>query len=133
MPLYEYECKKCHHRFEKIQKFSDKMVKKCPECGGVVEQMISAPAVQFKGSGFYVTDYPKKSSSQVSSSRESGSSDKDKKESKSEGSSKDGSSSGSSGEGSAKVTSSKDSSSGDSSSKENSSKGNSSKKPDKNK
>ena len=63
MPLYEYECKKCGHRFEKIQKFSDKMVKKCPECGGQVEQMISAPAVQFKGSGWYVTDYPKKDSS----------------------------------------------------------------------
>ena len=63
MPLYEYECKKCGHRFEKIQKFSDKMVKKCPECGGQVEQMISAPAVQFKGSGWYVTDYAKKSSS----------------------------------------------------------------------
>jgi putative FmdB family regulatory protein len=62
MPLYEYQCKKCGHRFEKIQKFSDKMVKKCPDCGGPVEQMISAPAVQFKGSGWYVTDYPKKSS-----------------------------------------------------------------------
>src|ERR1700726_2866627 len=62
MPLYEYECKKCHHRFEKIQKFSDRMVKKCPDCGGPVEQMISAPAVQFKGSGWYVTDYAKKSS-----------------------------------------------------------------------
>ncbi len=62
MPLYEYECKKCGHRFEKIQKFSDSMVKKCPQCGGKVEQMISAPAVQFKGSGWYVNDYPKKSS-----------------------------------------------------------------------
>jgi len=61
MPLYEYQCKKCGHRFEKIQKFSDKPVKKCPECGGPVEQTISAPAVQFKGSGWYVTDYAKKS------------------------------------------------------------------------
>jgi putative FmdB family regulatory protein len=61
MPLYEYQCEKCGHRFEKIQKFSDKMVKKCPECGGKVEQMISAPAVQFKGSGWYVTDYANKS------------------------------------------------------------------------
>jgi len=61
MPLYEYQCKKCGHRFEKIQKFSDKMVKKCPECGGPVEQTISAPAVQFKGSGWYVTDYARKS------------------------------------------------------------------------
>jgi len=84
MPLYEYECKKCHHRFEKIQKFSDKMVKKCPQCGGPVEQMISAPAVQFKGSGWYVTDYAKKSSSQGSTGGgESGSKDgKDKKDDK---------------------------------------------------
>jgi putative FmdB family regulatory protein len=61
MPLYEYECKKCHHRFERIQKFSDPHVKKCPECGGPIEQVISAPAVQFKGSGWYVTDYARKS------------------------------------------------------------------------
>src|SRR5690242_13658077 len=61
MPLYEYECRKCHHRFERIQKFSDPHVKKCPDCGGPVEQVISAPAVQFKGSGWYVTDYAKKS------------------------------------------------------------------------
>src|SRR5437773_10244161 len=61
MPLYEYECKKCGHRFEKIQKFSDPMLKKCPECGGKIEQMISAPAIQFKGSGWYVNDYAKKS------------------------------------------------------------------------
>src|SRR5262250_1148496 len=68
MPLYEYQCKKCHHRFEKIQKFSDKPVKKCPECGGPVEQLLSAPAVQFKGSGWYVTDYAKKSSASSSDS-----------------------------------------------------------------
>ena len=96
MPLYEYECKKCGHRFEKIQKFSDRMVKKCPECGGVVEQMISAPAVQFKGSGWYVNDYPKKSggssgSSDSKESKESKKEDKSKGESSSkESSSKDG-------------------------------------------
>ena len=67
MPLYEYQCKKCGHRFEKIQKFSDRPVKKCPQCGGPVEQMISAPAVQFKGSGWYVTDYAKKSNAPASS------------------------------------------------------------------
>lgn len=61
MPLYEYECKKCKHRFERIQKFSDPHIKKCPKCGGALEQVISAPAVQFKGSGWYVTDYAKKS------------------------------------------------------------------------
>ena len=108
MPLYEYECKKCGHRFEKIQKFSDRMVKKCPECGGQVEQMISAPAVQFKGSGWYVTDYAKKSSSpgstssgdsssgdsssRDSSSKDSSSKDKKEEKGKSDGSSKDSSS-----------------------------------------
>jgi putative FmdB family regulatory protein len=68
MPLYEYECKKCHHRFERIVKFSDRPMKKCPDCGGPVEQTITAPSVQFKGSGWYVTDYPKKSSATASSS-----------------------------------------------------------------
>ncbi|HEY8669381.1 MAG TPA: zinc ribbon domain-containing protein, partial [Terriglobales bacterium] len=68
MPLYEYLCNKCGHRFERIQRFSDPMVKKCPECGGKVEQVISAPAVQFKGSGWYVTDYAKKPASGESSS-----------------------------------------------------------------
>jgi putative FmdB family regulatory protein len=63
MPLYEYQCKKCGHRFERIQKFSDPPVKRCPECGGKVEQLLSAPAVQFKGSGWYVTDYAKKAGS----------------------------------------------------------------------
>ena len=69
MPLYEYQCKKCKHRFEKIQKFSDRPVKKCPECGGPVEQLISPPAVQFKGSGWYVTDYARKGSSGDSASK----------------------------------------------------------------
>jgi putative FmdB family regulatory protein len=68
MPLYEYECKKCHHRFERIQKFSDPHIKKCPDCGGPVEQVVSAPAVQFKGSGWYVTDYAKGASSGSASS-----------------------------------------------------------------
>jgi putative FmdB family regulatory protein len=70
MPLYEYQCQKCGHRFERIQRFSDPMVKKCPDCGGKVEQMISAPAVQFKGSGWYVTDYAKRPSSGSSSKAE---------------------------------------------------------------
>ncbi len=82
MPLYEYECTKCGHRFEKIQKFSDPHVKKCPECGGKIEQVISAPAVQFKGSGWYVTDYAKKSgsvgASEGESAAKSSSKDKDK-------------------------------------------------------
>jgi putative FmdB family regulatory protein len=82
MPLYEYQCKKCGHRFEKIQKFSDPPVKKCPECGGQVEQTISAPAVQFKGSGWYVTDYAKKSHTSASSDGGSKDKDKDSKDSK---------------------------------------------------
>jgi|ERR1700716_1223672 putative FmdB family regulatory protein len=126
MPLYEYECKKCHHRFEKIQKFSDRMVKKCPDCGGPVEQMISAPAVQFKGSGWYVTDYPKKSSSGSSSdgdsSKDSGKDSKREDKSKSDSSSK---------EGSSRESSSKEGSSRESSSKESSSKESSSKKAEK--
>ena len=80
MPLYEYQCKKCKHRFEKIQKFSDPLVKKCPECGGPVEQLLSAPAVQFKGSGWYVTDYAgKKTGSEPSSSEKSEKSEKAEK------------------------------------------------------
>jgi putative FmdB family regulatory protein len=96
MPLYEYQCKKCHHRFERIQKFSDPHVKKCPDCGGPVEQVLSAPAVQFKGSGWYVTDYAKKSSSGTSGGSSNGDSAKsesrekkeEKKESKAETSGK---------------------------------------------
>ena len=61
MPLYEYQCKKCHSLTERIQKFSDPPLDTCPHCGGEVEQLLSAPAVQFKGSGWYVTDYARKS------------------------------------------------------------------------
>jgi putative FmdB family regulatory protein len=61
VPLYEYQCKKCKHKFEKIQKFSDRPIRKCPECGSPVEKIQHAPAVQFKGTGWYVTDYGGKS------------------------------------------------------------------------
>jgi putative FmdB family regulatory protein len=61
LPLYEYQCTKCNHRFERIRKFSDPPLTTCPECSGTVEQMMSAPAVLFKGSGWYVTDYARKS------------------------------------------------------------------------
>jgi putative FmdB family regulatory protein len=60
VPLYEYQCTQCNHVFEKIQKFSDAPVTECPKCGGKVEQLLSAPAIQFKGAGWYVTDYAKK-------------------------------------------------------------------------
>ena len=61
MPLYEYECEACGNRFEKIQKFSDPLVDTCPKCGsGPVHKLLSSPAIQFKGSGWYITDYGKK-------------------------------------------------------------------------
>ena len=60
MPLYEYECESCANRFERIQKFSDPLVDTCPTCGGVVRKLLSSPAIQFKGSGWYITDYAKK-------------------------------------------------------------------------
>lgn len=84
MPLYEYECQKCGHRFEKIQKFSDKPITKCPQCGGKVEQLISPPAVQFKGSGWYVTDYARKGSAPGSSAEGDSGSKETKKEKKDE-------------------------------------------------
>jgi putative FmdB family regulatory protein len=59
MPLYEYECTACGHQFEVIRKFSDPPEDKCPKCGGPVHKLQSAPAFQFKGSGWYVTDYGK--------------------------------------------------------------------------
>jgi len=60
MPLYEYQCDACGHRFEVIQKFSDPLVDTCPKCGSPVRKLMSSPAIQFKGSGFYITDYAKK-------------------------------------------------------------------------
>ena len=59
MPLYEYECESCGSRFERIQKFSDPLATVCPKCGGRVRKLLSSPAIQFKGSGFYITDYAK--------------------------------------------------------------------------
>ena len=60
MPLYEYQCVKCGKRTEKIESVSGPHLKKCPHCGGKVERMLTAPAIQFKGSGWYVTDYAAK-------------------------------------------------------------------------
>ena len=57
MPLYEYECQKCGKRLEAIQKLNEETLKICPHCGGDLKKLISAPAIQFKGSGFYITDY----------------------------------------------------------------------------
>ena len=62
MPLYEYQCEKCAHRFEVIQKFSDAPIDVCPKCGGPVVKLLSSPAIQFKGSGWYITDYARQGS-----------------------------------------------------------------------
>jgi putative FmdB family regulatory protein len=78
MPLYEYQCESCQHRFEVIQKFSDAHVDTCPKCAGAVKRLLSSPAIQFKGSGWYITDYArsgKSDSANVASGKnESGSS-----------------------------------------------------------
>lgn len=73
MPLYEYKCE-AGHRFEKIVKFSDPPLQACPECGAKVEKLLSSPAIQFKGSGWYITDYAKKSSPDGASGKSSASS-----------------------------------------------------------
>lgn len=78
MPLYEYECVKCGKRTEKIESVSGPHLKKCPKCGGKVERAVSAPAIQFKGTGWYVTDYAGKSPAKDTASSEK--SDGDKKE-----------------------------------------------------
>jgi putative FmdB family regulatory protein len=63
LPLYEYQCEKCSSRIEKIQKFSDPPLATCEKCGGDLARLLSAPAFQFKGTGWYVTDYARKSAS----------------------------------------------------------------------
>jgi len=79
LPLYEYACTKCGKHIEKIQKFSDAPLTECEKCGGKLERLVSSPAIQFKGSGWYVTDYARKSSTlPASSSSESSNGDKGK-------------------------------------------------------
>ena len=85
MPLYEYQCKKCKHKFEKIQKFSDPPIRKCPECGGPAEKLLHAPAVQFKGTGWYVTDYGGKDKSEKSKTESSSGSEKKESTAKEDG------------------------------------------------
>jgi putative FmdB family regulatory protein len=82
MPLYEYQCDACGHRFERIQKFSDAPVETCPKCGGAVHKLISSPAIQFKGTGWYVTDYARSGSSGGKGSSASGGAAAEKTESK---------------------------------------------------
>jgi putative FmdB family regulatory protein len=82
MPIYEYRCDSCGKKFEAIQKFADEPLTVHPECGGgPVERLISAPALQFKGSGWYVNDYPKGSSGKSSETKSETKSDKAKSES----------------------------------------------------
>jgi len=88
VPLYEYVCKKCGKRSERIEKMDGPRMKKCPKCGGSVEQVLSAPAIQFKGSGWYVTDYAGKSGKtepvKTDSAESAKAETKEKKETKSE-------------------------------------------------
>jgi putative FmdB family regulatory protein len=67
MPIYEYQCRRCHQTFEVRQKFSDAPLAVHPDCGGEVERLLSPPALQFKGSGWYVTDYGRNGGSAASS------------------------------------------------------------------
>jgi putative FmdB family regulatory protein len=60
LPLYEYRCTQCGHRFDKIQKFKDQPETACPKCGGVLERPLTAPGLHFKGAGWYVNDYAAK-------------------------------------------------------------------------
>jgi putative FmdB family regulatory protein len=80
MPIYEYECAKCGKTIEVIQKFSDKELKKHEKCGGSLTKLISASAFQFKGTGWYVTDYARKGQSESAESSKTDSSKKDSKE-----------------------------------------------------
>jgi putative FmdB family regulatory protein len=76
MPLYEYQCDDCRRRFEVIQRFSDAPVETCSSCGGHVHRLLSAAAIQFKGSGWYITDYAKKGISESSKPADTSSAEK---------------------------------------------------------
>jgi putative FmdB family regulatory protein len=86
MPLYEYQCDACAHRFEVIQKFSDAPIDVCPKCGGAVKKLLSSPAIQFKGTGWYITDYARAGKSDSAAAKASSESKSDaKSDSKSDG------------------------------------------------
>jgi putative FmdB family regulatory protein len=92
MPLYEYECDACGHRFEAIRKFSDPPVETCPKCGGHVHKLISAPAFQLKGTGWYATDFAGKGKAPAAASASEGAKgeSKDTKDGGTKDSAKDG-------------------------------------------
>ncbi len=79
MPIYEYTCQSCKKRFERLQKVSDPPSKKCPSCGGHLKKNVSSPAIQFKGKGFYITDYVKKEPSAQEAKAKSKDKPKDEK------------------------------------------------------
>jgi putative FmdB family regulatory protein len=90
VPLYEYECRKCHHRFEEIRKLSDPPVRRCPKCkANRVQKLLSAPAVHFKGTGWYVTDYGKGGSQGASKGQKEDKAGKDKESAAKDSSTKD--------------------------------------------
>jgi putative FmdB family regulatory protein len=117
VPLYEYKCLKCGRHTEKIEPVAGPHLKKCPHCGGKVESVITAPAIKFKGSGWYVTDYAGKSpdggskEKTASDGKDSGGKDSGGKESGAKDSKDGGSKEASSKDSAAKETSSKESSS----------------------
>ena len=87
MPLYEYECGACGNRFELIRKFSDEPVEVCPKCGkNDVQKLLSSPAIQFKGTGWYITEYAKKGSAGTDGEAKPASKDTDTKSSPSDSS-----------------------------------------------
>jgi putative FmdB family regulatory protein len=81
VPLYEYECTKCHKKTERIESVAGPHLRKCPHCGGKVERLLGAPAIQFKGAGWYVTDYAGKKSAPEGASAEKGTAKEGAKES----------------------------------------------------
>lgn len=112
MPLYEYQCDACGRRFEQIRRFSDPPVTTCPVCNGSVRKLFSSPAIQFKGSGWYITDYARKgaagsSNGNGASSSADSSKDTDKKPDSTAKATKPDSSPGSSSSSSSKSSSSK--------------------------
>jgi putative FmdB family regulatory protein len=84
MPIYEFECTKCKAHTEVFQKMNDKQPTKCPKCGGRLERLVSAPAIQFKGSGFYLTDYGRSGQKALEKKQSEATSSEDKKSDKAE-------------------------------------------------
>ena len=84
MPLYEYECARCHTRFEKIEKVGARQTRTCIKCGARAKRLVAAPAIQFKGAGWYVTDYGRKGGSAPKAEKTEASekADKEKKDAK---------------------------------------------------